>query len=195
MGVTMGLQEAICGSRAHREKLAAVFLAELYMSMLLQGFKNVWQKRDEAFGTNPIERLPGQHQRLFDLRSIPTAKYYRRREDLLCMIEQPLGIFARIPGGGHKFLQDVLLLGPRCLVIRRRNLLEQDPSGLRPQSVPHLFLLSIKQLRSRATDLLPLASRPSSFCQEYSTCVLVWPEVIGTLVSSWQRHWKPGRER
>ena len=46
MGVTMGLQEAICGSRAHREKLAAVFFAELYMSMLLQVFKNVWQKRD-----------------------------------------------------------------------------------------------------------------------------------------------------
>ena len=130
--------------------------------MLLQGFKNDWQKRDEAFGTNPIERLPDQHQYLFDLRSIPTTKYYRRREDLLCMIEQPLGIFARIPGGGHKFLQDVLLLGPRCLLIRRRNLVEQDPSGLRPQSVSHVFLVSIKQLRSRATDPLPLPhdSRP-----------------------------------
>ena len=47
----------------------------------------------------------------------------------LLLIQQPLGIFACIPGGGHKFLQDVLLLGARCLVIHRRNLAEQDPSG------------------------------------------------------------------
>ena len=44
MSVTMGFQETICRSRTHREKLAAVFLAELNMSFLLQGFKHVWQK-------------------------------------------------------------------------------------------------------------------------------------------------------
>ena len=132
MGVAMGLQEAICGSRAHREKLAAVFLAEVYMSMLLQRFKHVWQKRDQAFGTNLIERLPGQHQCLFDLRPIAPAECCRRRTDLLDMIEQPEGIFAHVPGGAHKFLQNLLLVGPRRSVICRRSLLEQDPSGLRP---------------------------------------------------------------
>ena len=61
------------------------------------------------------------------------------------MVEQPLGVFAPIPGGGHKLFQNQLLVGPQCLVIRWRNLLEQDPSGLRPQSVYHVFLLSSKQ--------------------------------------------------
>ena len=91
-----------------------------------------------------------------------------RRQDLLAMVEQPPGIFARVPGGGHKLFQNLLLVGPRRVVICWRNLLEQDPSRLRPQSVSHVFLLSVKQPESDATDPLPLASRPSSFCQEYS---------------------------
>jgi hypothetical protein len=167
----------------------------LKMPMLLQRFNDTGQERDQAFGADPVESLPGQHQGLFDLRSIPTTKYSRRCEDLLCMIEQPLGIFARIACGCHKFHQDVLLLGPRCLMIRRRNLLNQDPSGLRPQSVSHVFLLSVKQPEIACDRYLSAASRSSSFCQEYSAFVLVWPAVIGTLVSLWQRHWMTGRER
>ena len=111
MGIAMGLQEAICRSRAHREQLAAVFLAELDMPMLLQHFDDAWQKRHQAFGTNPVEGLPGQHQCFFDLRPIP-AECCRRRTDLLTMVEQPEGIFAHVPSGAHKCLQDLLLLGP-----------------------------------------------------------------------------------
>jgi hypothetical protein len=59
--------------------------------------------------------------------------------------------------------RDLLLLGPRRAVILWRNLLEHDPSSLRLQSVSHVFLLSIKQLRSRATDLLPLPHDPLPF--------------------------------
>jgi len=70
----MGLQEATCGGSAHREALAAVLLTELEMSLLLQAFKQVWQKRDQALGTQPIERVPGQYQRLLDLRPIPAAQ-------------------------------------------------------------------------------------------------------------------------
>jgi hypothetical protein len=191
----VGLQEAIGGGRAHGEEQTAVFLTELKMPMLLQRFNDTGQERDQAFGADPVEGLPGQHQGLFDLRSIPTTKYSRRCEDLLCMIEQPLGIFARICGGGHELLQDMLLLEPRSLMIRRRNLLKQDPSGLRPQSISHVFLLSINQPEIACDRSLSAASRPSSFCQEYSAFVLVWPEIIGTLVSSWQRYWKPRRER
>jgi hypothetical protein len=157
MGIAMGLQEAISGSRAHREKLAAVFLAELYMPMLLQRFDDAWQKRHQAFGANAVERLPGQHQRLFHLRPIAAAECCRRRTDLLDMIEQPEGIFARVPGGGHTFLQDVLLLGPRCLVIRWRNLPEQDPSGLRPESFFHVFLLFPVKPPEIACDSSPSA--------------------------------------
>jgi hypothetical protein len=69
----MGLQEAVCGSRAHRVEQDAVLLAELHMPFLFQGFKNVWQNRDEAFGANPVERLPDQHQCLFNLRAIAPA--------------------------------------------------------------------------------------------------------------------------
>ena len=156
MGVTMGLQEAICGSRAHREQLAAVFLAELDMPMLLQRFDDAWQKRHQAFGTNPVEGLPGQHQCLFDLRPIPAAECCRRRKTSSTMVEQPEGIFARVPGGAHKFLQDLLLLGPRRSVICRRNLLEQDPPGLRPQSFSHVFLL-ICQATEIACDSSPSA--------------------------------------
>ena len=73
MAIAMGMQEAICGSRAHREQLAAVFRAESDMPMLLQHFDDAWQKRHQAFGTNPVEGLPGQHQCHFDLQPIPAA--------------------------------------------------------------------------------------------------------------------------
>ena len=58
-----------------------------------------WQERDEAFGANAVERLPDQHQRLFDLRPIASAERCRRRQDLLAMVEQPPGIFACVPCG------------------------------------------------------------------------------------------------
>src|SRR5215471_18451473 len=112
VGIAMGLQEAICGRGAHREQLAAVFLAESDMSLFLQRFEHVRQKRDQAFGTDPIERLPDQHQCLFNLRLISQTKGCWWRKDLLDMIEQPESVFAGVPGGVDKFLQNVLLLGP-----------------------------------------------------------------------------------
>lgn len=85
----MSLEETICGGRTHREKQASMFLIELHLSLLLQGFKQVWQKWDQAFGANPVERFPSQHQCLFHLWPIAPVEGYRRREDLLNMIEQP----------------------------------------------------------------------------------------------------------
>jgi hypothetical protein len=38
VGVAIRLQEAICGGRAHREKVAPVFLVEMHMPFLLQRF-------------------------------------------------------------------------------------------------------------------------------------------------------------
>ncbi len=121
-----------------------MFFVQLKVPICLQGFDDAWQERDEAFRANPVECLPGQHQRLFHLWPIAPAEDSRRREDLLGMVEQPLGIFAHIPCGGHKLSQNLLLLGPQRSVIRWRHLLEQDPSRLRPQSVSHVFLLSVK---------------------------------------------------
>jgi hypothetical protein len=37
--------------------------------------------------------------------------------------------------------------------------------------------------------------KAAAFCHEYSARLVVWPEVINTLVSSWQRFRKRGRER
>src|SRR6266516_1797435 len=88
---------------------------------------------------------------------MPSAECCRRRTDLLDMIEQPEGIFARVPGGAHKVLQNVLLLGHRCLVIRRRNLPEQDPSGLLPESFFLVFLLFPVQPPEIACDISPSA--------------------------------------
>src|SRR5579859_298635 len=98
MGVTMGLQEAICASCAHREKQATMLFAQLKVPVLLQGFDDAWQERDQASRTNSVERLPGQHKRLFHLWPIAPTECRRRCQDLLAMVEQPLGIFARIPG-------------------------------------------------------------------------------------------------
>jgi|SRR5258708_11718058 hypothetical protein len=145
-----------------------MFFVQLKMPVLLQGCDDAGQERDQAFRANAVECLPGQHQCLFNLWPIASAECYRRREDLLGMIEQPLGIFAHIPGGRHKLFQNLLLLGPQRSVIRWCKLLEQDPSGLRPQSVSHEFLLSVKQLEIACDRSLSAASRPSSFCQEYS---------------------------
>src|SRR6266849_1014127 len=197
MGVTiaMGLQQAVRGRCAHREEKATVFFIQLKVSVFLQGFDDAWQERDQAFRANAVECLPDQYQRLFHLWPIASAECRWRREDLLAMVEQPPGIFVHIPGGGHKLFQNQLLVGPRCLVIRRRNLLEQDPSGLRPQSVSHVFLLSVKQPEIACDRSSSAASHSSSFYQEYSACVLVWPEVIGTLVASWQCLRKPERKR
>nr|WP_236601640.1 hypothetical protein [Ktedonobacter sp. SOSP1-52] len=110
MRVAVGLQETICGGCAHREELAAVFLAELDMPLLLQFFEHIRQERYQAFRTNPVEGLPSQHQRFFDFWPIATAKCCWWREDLLDVMKQPLGIFTCIPGGNDKFLQDLLFL-------------------------------------------------------------------------------------
>ncbi len=171
-----------------------MFFVQLKVPILLQGCDDAWQERNEAFRANAVERLPGQHQRLFHLWPIASAQCCRRREDLLGMIQQPPGICAHIPGGGHKLFQNLLLLGPQRSVIRWRNLLEQDPSRLRPQSVSHVFLLSVKQPEI-ACDRSPSASHdPLPFVRSIARERVVEPEVISTLVSSWQRHWKPGRE-
>ena len=164
----MGLQQAVRGRCAHREEKATVFFVQLKVPILLQGFDDTRQERDQAFRANAVERLPGQHQRLFHLWPIAPEECSRWRQDLLAMVEQPLGIFARIPGGCHKLSQNLLLLGPQRPAIRWRNLLEQDPSRLRPQSVSHVFLLSVKQPEIACDRSPSAASRPSSFCQEYS---------------------------
>jgi len=122
VSIAMALQKAVRGRCAHREEQATVFFVQLKMSLRLQGFDDAWQERDQAFRANAVERLPGQHQSLFHLWPIGLAECCRLREDLLAMVEQPLGIFAHIPGGGHELFQDVLLLGPRGLVIRWRHL-------------------------------------------------------------------------
>ena len=152
VSIAMGLQQAVRGSRAHREEQATMLFVQLKMPVLLQGCDDAWQERDQAFGANAVERLPGQHQPLFHLWAIAPTECSRRRQGLLAMVEQPLGIFARIPGGAHELSQDLLLLRPRRPVIRWRHLLEQDPPRLRPQSVSHVFLLSVKQPESDATD-------------------------------------------
>jgi len=85
---------------------------------------------------------------------------------------------------GHKLFQNLLLLGPQRSVIRWRNLLEQDPSRLRPQSVSHVFLLSVKQPEI-ACDRSPSASHdPLPFVRSIARERVVEPEVISTLVSS-----------
>jgi hypothetical protein len=113
------------------------------MPFLFQGFENIWQEGDEAFGTNAVQRLPNQHQRLFNLRSIMSAKRYRSNKNLLDMIEQPSGIFVCVPSDAHKLFQNLLLLRRRCTVIGRRNLPEQDSPSLCPQSVSYVFLLNL----------------------------------------------------
>ena len=40
------------------------------------------------------------------------------------MVEQPPSILAHVASSGHKFLQDLLLVGRRSVVICRRNLME-----------------------------------------------------------------------
>jgi len=49
--------------------------------------------------------------------------------------------------------------------------------------------------RSRATDPFALPHAPLPFVRSRACERVVEPEVISALVSSWQRHWKPGRER
>lgn len=159
----MSLQQTVRGSRAHREEQATLFFVQLEVPIRFQGFDDAWQERDQAFRANPVERLPGQHQRLFHFWPIAPAECSRRRQDLLAMVEQPLRIFAHIPGGGHKLSHYLLLLGPQRPVIHWRNPLEQDPSRLRPQSVSHVFLLSVKRPESDATDPLPLPHAPLPF--------------------------------
>jgi hypothetical protein len=40
-----------------------MFFVQLKVPVLLQGFDDAWQERDQAFRANPVECLPGQHQR------------------------------------------------------------------------------------------------------------------------------------
>ena len=130
-----------------------MLVTELKMPMLFQRFNDTWQERDQAFGTNAVERLPDQHQRLFNLRSIVSAKRYRSNKNLLDMIEQPSGIFVCVPIDAHKLFQNLLLLRRRCTVIGRRNLPEQDSPGSCPQSVSHVFLLNLPaNQRSHASE-------------------------------------------
>jgi len=98
------------GSEKRNLVEAAVLLAELDISLHLQAFKQVRQKRDQAFGANAIERVPGQHQRLLDLWPIATAQHGWWCQDLLSVAEQPLAMLARLSGGVHTVLQDTLSL-------------------------------------------------------------------------------------
>jgi hypothetical protein len=66
---------------------------QLKMPLRLQGFDDARQERHEAFRAHAVERLLGQHQRLFHLWPIAAAESCRRRQDPLAMVEQPLGTF------------------------------------------------------------------------------------------------------
>lgn len=167
--VTVGLQEAISGGRTHGEEKAAIFLTELKMPILFQHFNDTWQERDQAFGADPVERLPGQHQGLFGLWSIPPTEISGSLEDPLRMVEQPPGIFACVPCRAHKVFQDLLLLGCKCSVIRRRNRPGARLAGL-VSSIRFPRVPPVPDSQPEITcDRFPsAASRPSPFCQEYS---------------------------
>ena len=87
MGLAVGAQEPIRGGRAHRKEQAAVVLAQLEVSSLLQGGDDLRQKGDQAFGADPIEGLPGQHSCRFDLEPVTAARSIDGLHDLLGMVE------------------------------------------------------------------------------------------------------------
>jgi len=87
VSIAVSLQQAVRGSCAHREEKATMFLVQLKVPILLQGCDDAGQERDQAFRANAVERLPGQHQRLFHLWPIASAECCRRRKDLLAMVE------------------------------------------------------------------------------------------------------------
>ena len=64
------LEQAVGGGSAHGEQLLTANLREMQVSRALQRFEKGRQKRDQAFGTDPIGVIPDAHQSLLHLWSI-----------------------------------------------------------------------------------------------------------------------------
>jgi len=117
----LGAQEAIRRRRAHREQLAAALLCELEVLMPLQRFDQRGEKRDEAFGADPVGGVPDQEQRVLDFWPVMAWPWALRVcLHLFCMLEEPHRVLAIVTRCCRKDIQQfALLLDRRCLTILR----------------------------------------------------------------------------
>ena len=74
--------------------------------MPLQRFNEYGEKGDEAFGADAVGGIPGQEERVLDVRSIPAKMCVPMRLlHLRGIVEEPPGVFRHITGGSDKSLQ------------------------------------------------------------------------------------------
>src|SRR5450631_264206 len=69
-GFVLGTQEALSRARAHRQQLTSALLAQMQMSLPLQGCHQRGQKGDQAFGTDMLGGFPELDQSLLYVRGI-----------------------------------------------------------------------------------------------------------------------------
>ena len=74
--------------------------------MPLQRFDQRGEKRDEAFGADPVGGVPDQEQRVLDFWPILSrARALKRVLHLFCMVEQPPGVSTMVSSRCHKGIQ------------------------------------------------------------------------------------------
>jgi hypothetical protein len=123
---TLGTQEAIGCGCAHGEQLAAALLSKVQMLMPLQRFDQCGEKRDQAFGANPVGGMPDQEQGVLDF--WPVMGWTRA---LMCglldfrMVEEIHGVLAIVARCCRKGIQQfALLLDCRCIAILWKQVLK-----------------------------------------------------------------------
>jgi hypothetical protein len=119
----LGTQETISCGCAHGEQLAVALLTQVEMLMPLQRFDHRWEKRHEAFRTNPVGCVPDQEQGVLDFWSVtawPGVLWCGLPH--LRMVEEIHGILSIVPGRFCQGIQQfTLLLDSLCLAVLRNH--------------------------------------------------------------------------
>jgi PAS domain S-box-containing protein len=129
IGIPTGQQGRIFGRFVPRRMPGPLRSAEQGWGSI--SVANLWSYTEATSRSSPPrgEAPPSSSRSLSPDHTEPTplgsrqlqSALYSPHKTLKQQIEQPPGICARIPGGGHKLLQNVLLVGPHRSVIRWRH--------------------------------------------------------------------------
>jgi hypothetical protein len=103
---TLRTQQTIRCSGAHAKELVTALIRDLKVLMPLQRFKQGRKKGDEPFSADAIGSVPGQEQRVLDLRSISAQTgALRCMLHLLGVVEEPHCILAIVSSRSSKCIK------------------------------------------------------------------------------------------